>query len=62
MADPIEEEIQREIKANKILDLRQGHQNHAHVRVYRETMHFLKSTGIPMNSSTSYLSPPNARP
>lgn len=62
MADPIEEEIQREIKANKILIYGKGTKAMPMCGFTRETMHFLRNTDIPTNSSMCCLSRPSAKP
>lgn len=47
MADPIEEEIQREIKANKILIYGKGTKSMPMCGFTRETMHFFEKYGYP---------------
>lgn len=47
MADPIEEEIQREIRANKILIYGKGTKAMSMCGFTRETMHFFEKYGYP---------------
>ena len=47
MADPIEEEIQQEIKANKILIYGKGTKAMPMCGFTRETMHFFEKYGYP---------------
>ena len=47
MADPIEEEIQQEIKANKILIYGKGTKTMPMCGFTRETMHFFEKYGYP---------------
>ncbi|MCC8984962.1 MAG: glutaredoxin, partial [Nitrospira sp.] len=47
MADPIEEEIQQEIKSNKILIYGKGTKTMPMCGFTRETMHFFEKYGYP---------------